>query len=98
MLAPQFSIRRLMLWTVGIAIMAVCASYAARGNNFAIATSWTLMMAITSLAVYGFVFLLATLISNGFSHLTSARDSDNEDSPFAEHRPPPRMVRPEEPV
>ena len=98
MLAPQFSIRRLMGWTIVFALGSMVISYAIRGNVFATAISWTFVLGIASVLVFGFMFILASLLSGGFSHIRKIGRQDEDNSPFAEHRPPPRMVRPEEPV
>ena len=98
MLAPQFSLRRLMAWTAGVALFAWIASCAVRGNSFATAISWTLGMAALSLITFAWMFLFASLLAGGFRRLSNIGRADDDQSPFAEHRPPPQMVRPEEPV
>ena len=97
MLAPQFSIRRLMVWTIVFAIGSVVASFAIRGNEFATAISWMLILVLAGLMTFGFMFLLASLLAGGFGLLMRLGSSKEADSPFAEHRAPPQMVRPEEP-
>ena len=55
-----------------------------------------------SFAAYGCFFLLASLVSGGFSRLLRVAGyqpaDDAPHSPFAEHRPPPQMIHPEDPV
>ena len=102
MLAPQFTIRRLMIWTTLVALFSLITTYASRGNPLATAVCWTLLMALATMLMCGWMFLLASVVSGGFRYLgrisrLGGREGNNEASPFAEHRPPPRMVRPEEP-
>lgn len=102
MFAPQFTIRRLMIWTTLVALFSLVATYAVRGNTFATAVCWALLLALVTILLCGWMFLMASAVGGGFRQLSRlSRSSRNgysdENSPFAEHRAPPRMVRPEEP-
>ena len=97
MLAPQFSIRRLMGWTIVFALGSLIVSYAVRGNTLATSVSWVLLLALVTVQIFGLMFILASLLAGGFGRLTKLGSVKESDSPFAEHRPPPQMVRPEEP-
>lgn len=94
----QFSIRRMMVFTAIFALFAVLVSAAMRGNSVATAVAWTITLGVASLTAFAFLFIMASVIGGGFRHLFRPGRQEADQSPFAEHRPPPRMVRPEEPI
>lgn len=94
----QFSIRRMMVFTAIFALFALLVSAAMRGNSVAMAVAWMTTLAVASLAAFAVLFIMASVVAGGFRHLFRPGRQSADQSPFAEHRPPPRMVRPEEPI
>lgn len=94
----QYSIRRMMAFTAIFALFALLVSSAMRGNSVAMAVAWVTTLAVASLVAFAILFIMASVIAGGFRHLIRPGRQSADQSPFAEHRPPPQMVRPEEPI
>jgi hypothetical protein len=107
MWAPQFTIRRLLLWTTLAAVLAVVASFARQGHVGARAVIMMVMMLAISFLVYATLFVIASVAGSGLASAVGrlswrrrphAELNPESQSPFAEHRPPPQMIRPEDPL
>ena len=80
--------------------MAVCGfafavfPFAARGESWAVAIALTLLSVLVVWIAYAMVFLVTWFIS---LIVVAVRGSEPASSPFAEHKPPPQLIAPEEP-
>ncbi len=103
MLAPQFTIRMIMVWTIAAAFIALAAVFGRRGVILAQTLVFVILVIGLSFFCFAIMFLLAQLMSQGYSSLVRSmgfvKDGQvHPQSPFADHRPPPQLVQPEEPV
>lgn len=94
MLFPQFTIRRMLLITMLAAILSLIAEFARRGSVLA---QSAVMMA---LLLFGFFFLSALIVQfvSLWSRVIRREKQGTGESPFAEHRPPPQLIHPEDPA
>ena len=94
MLAPQFTIRRMMLLTTGAALLALVAEAARRGQLMARTGVIVLLLLASFFLISGTLFLFAAT----WARLRGRTGARQGESPFAEHRPPPQLIHPEEPI
>jgi hypothetical protein len=91
----------MLVWTSFAAVLAVVAAAAGRQNIWAQATVFALLVLTIGFALYSLLFIMARITSKLFSRgleRVGAGEKIKPTSPFAEHRPPPQFVHPEEPV
>jgi len=92
MIAPQFSIRRLLAFTVVCSVFFYFVSMAVRGRLWAVHFALIGIAVVVSLVVYALFFFIAWLFSLALKDLYSQPKSH---SPFAQHRPAPQIVPPD---
>ena len=93
MFAPQFSIRKLLLFTVVCGLFFYLVSMAVRGHEWAIPLVVVGLAAVASLVVYALFFLVAWVFSLVLKDLHWKPQSE---SPFAKDRPAPQIVPPDQ--
>ena len=94
MLLPRFSIRWLLVLTTAFGVFFTILSIAVRGQAWAIAIS----VAIASLGVFMLIYAGVFVASWWISLAVEAyRPSRGPTNPFAEAKPPPQLISPEDP-
>jgi hypothetical protein len=93
MLIPRFSLRQLLAITTASAIFCYLLAMAARGHQWAIATSLAISSVLCALLVYVAVFAVAWLLTMVGGMLTKQNVAA---SPFATAAPPPQFITPPE--
>ena len=94
MLLPQFTIRRLFALTVAAALVSLVAESARRGNIF----SQTVVMMLLFLGGFFLISAAVFLLTSFWARVLQRGANMQGESPFAEHRPPPQLIHPEDPV
>ena len=93
MFAPQFSIRRLLAFTVVCCVFFSFVSLAVRGRLWAVPFALIGVAVVVSLVVYALFFFIAWLFSLALKNLHWQPKSH---SPFAQHRPAPQILPPDQ--
>ena len=93
MLLPRFSLRTLLGVMTASSFLFLVLAYAVRGETWAIAV----FAAIGSLAVCGVIYIALFMAVWLYAQLRGAGRPQRPHSPFAASRPPPQIVRPENP-
>ena len=94
MLIPKFTIRRLLAITTLFAVFSLVATFAVRGQPWAIAVVVAVFGLAMGFGAYLFFFVVARIFSAIGNTIAPQRPS----SPFAHHRPPPQIISPDEPT
>jgi hypothetical protein len=93
MLIPRFTIRGLLLLTFGGSLLSLVFSFAARGQQWAIAVSLAVAETLLAFLVYGVLFGLAYFLASLAGRVVARPKAS---SPFAAG-PPPQILPPREP-
>lgn len=92
MLAPQFSLRKLLFFTVLCCLFAYLISMAVRGEQWALPFVIVGIAAVTAMVLYAVFFLIGWIFS---LLLKDRRRKPNTESPFASDRPAPQILPPD---
>ena len=84
----------MLLLTTAAAVLAMIAEFARRGNIPARAA----VVVILALATFFMISAALVVFATFWSRMRRKSGGVRGESPFAEHRPPPQLVHPEEPV
>lgn len=84
----------MLLLTTVMAFLALVAEFARRGSVSARAA----VIVVLGLATFFMLSAVLVVFASFWSRLRRKSGGIKGESPFAEHRPPPRLVHPEEPV
>ena len=99
MIAPRFTIRRMLVWTVVAAIVAGIARAATLQQIWAQAVIFGLLALVIAFALFALLYTLARATSSLFQRGVKRISGESQgESPFAEHRPPPKFVHAEDPA
>lgn len=91
MFAPRYSLQRLLLITTGCGLIFFVVAQGVRGKTVAqVLTVW-MLCGLALVVMYALTFLTAWLVEL----LVPLPPDTTADTPFAEHKLPPRMVPPE---
>ena len=90
---PRFTIRRLLAVVTGCAILFTIAGTAMRGQFWAIAFLIAFGAVVAGFLVYAAVFAVVWMFAE-FAAVIQGRPKGT--SPFADSRPPPQFIRPEQ--
>jgi hypothetical protein len=94
MLIPKFTIRRLLILTAVCAVISLVGTFAFRGQPWAIALIVALAAFVMGFGAYLFFFLVVRIMSA----IADLFVTPGPTSPFAQHRPPPQVIPPDEPT
>ncbi len=102
MSAPRFTIRRLLWITTLGAVVAWVSNMSRLGAIWAQTLIFVLLIVGISFLGYAVAYGVTLVVTNFWELLVRPERrpewEGNEPSPFAEHRPPPQWLPPEEPV
>jgi uncharacterized membrane protein len=94
MILPQFSIRWLMGATAAMAALSLVASFAYKGQPWAVGVLGALGSLALTFAAYAAFWLIAVCVA-GLVRVVR-REAPRADSPFATHKPAPQVLEPQE--
>ena len=95
MLFPQFTIKRLLLLTAGCAVLFLVMSLALRGQVWAMAISIGVLSLVVAAIFYALAFVITWPLAEFFDFVSKQKKPT---APFAQYRPAPKLLTPEEPT
>lgn len=94
MLIPRFSLRLILLLNVAFALVFLTATFAVRGQSWALAILVGLGSVVAVMATFGCMFAVAFMLST----IAQFRKRTKAQSPFATDTLPPQVVTPRDEI
>ena len=94
MLGPKFTIRLPLAVMTFTGLLCLVSVFAGRGHSWAVAVLTTIFTVVLGFLVYAMFFVITWI----FSCVVGQFETKQPRSPFAQHRPPPQIVPPDEPL